>query len=110
MARHLASWGRYPYAPQELHPCAWRDELPPLFQRLAAKGTLPYGNGRSYGDSCLAASGELLQTRQLDRLLAADWEQGLVRAEAGVTLAELLAVAIPRGWFLPVTPGTKFVA
>lgn len=109
MARQLASWGRYPYAPQELHPCAWRDELPPLFQRLAATGTLPYGNGRSYGDSCLAASGELLQTRQLDRLLAADWEQGVVRAEAGVTLAELLAVAIPRGWFLPVTPGTKFV-
>jgi len=109
MARQLASWGRYPYAPQELHPCAWRDELPPLFQRLAAAGTLPYGNGRSYGDSCLAASGELLQTRQLDRLLAADWEQGVVRAEAGVTLAELLAVAIPRGWFLPVTPGTKFV-
>lgn len=111
MARELVSWGRYPYAPQQIHPCAWRDELPALFRRLAAmpQGTLPYGNGRSYGDSCLAASGELLQTRQLSRFIAADWERGLIRAEAGMTLAELLATAIPRGWFLPVTPGTKFV-
>lgn len=111
MSRELASWGRYPYLPQALHPCAWQSELPPLLQHLAAKpqGTLPYGNGRSYGDSCLAASGELLQTRQLNRFLEVDWEQGWVRAEAGMTLAELLAVSIPRGWFLAVTPGTKYV-
>ncbi|MCP1624156.1 FAD-binding oxidoreductase [Pseudomonas nitroreducens] len=111
MARSLASWGRYPYTPQDLHACAWQSELPALLHQLAEnpQGTLPYGNGRSYGDSCLALSGELLQTRQLDRLITADWKTGIVRAEAGVTLAEILAVAIPRGWFLPVTPGTKFV-
>jgi FAD/FMN-containing dehydrogenase len=107
----LCSWGRYPQLPQRRHACAWRDELAGSLSLLAAthQTTLPYGNGRSYGDSCLAASGELLQTRSLDRLLAADWETGVVRAEAGVTLAELIAVALPRGWFLPVTPGTKFV-
>jgi FAD/FMN-containing dehydrogenase len=47
--------------------------------------------------------------RQLDRFISADWEFGLIRAEAGVTLDEVLAIAIPRGWFLPVTPGTKYV-
>lgn len=111
MVRELASWGRYPYLPQERHACAWRDQLPGLLQYLAQQphGTLPYGNGRSYGDSCLAYSGELLQTRQLNRLISTNWETGVVRAEAGVTLAEVLAVAVPRGWFLPVTPGTKFV-
>lgn len=111
MGRELASWGRYPYVAQTRHSCAWREDLPMLLQRLAAapQGTLPYGNGRSYGDSCLAASGELLQMRSLDRFLDVDWEHGLVRAEAGMTLGELLAVAIPHGWFLPVTPGTKFV-
>lgn len=111
MAKELCSWGRYPYALQFRNSCNWRNELPLLLDRLSSgsQGTLPYGNGRSYGDSCLAASGQLLQTRQLDRFLHADWEQGVVQAEAGVTLAELLAVAIPRGWFLPVTPGTKFV-
>jgi len=107
----LCSWGRYPQLPQRRHSCGWRDDLDSTLGQLAEKHqtTLPYGNGRSYGDSCLAASGELLQLRALDRLLSADWETGVVRAEAGVTLAELIAVALPRGWFLPVTPGTKFV-
>jgi FAD/FMN-containing dehydrogenase len=109
MSGELASWGRYPYTPQVRHACAWRADAPGLLRRLADQGTLPYGSGRSYGDSCLAASGELLQTRPLDRFLGADWTQGVVRAEAGMNLAELLAVAIPRGWFLSVTPGTQFV-
>lgn len=70
---------------------------------------LPYGNGRSYGDSCLAASDNVIHMRPLDRMISADWETGRVRAEAGMTLAELLSIAIPRGWFIPVTPGTQLV-
>jgi short-subunit dehydrogenase len=45
----------------------------------------------------------------LDRLVAADWERGIIVAEAGLTLAELIRLALPRGWFPPVVPGTKFV-
>lgn len=107
----LCSWGRYPALPQHRHPCSWRNELASTLHHLSDthQTILPYGNGRSYGDSCLAASGELLQTRALDRLLSADWETGVVRAESGLTLGELIALALPRGWFLPVTPGTKFV-
>jgi FAD/FMN-containing dehydrogenase len=70
--------------------------------------SLPYGNGRSYGDSCLAASDQVLHMRSLDRFIRADWSTGKIRVEAGVTLAEILAAAIPHGWFLPVTPGTQF--
>ena len=70
---------------------------------------LPFGMGRSYGDVCLAASDRVLDMRPLSRFINADWQSGVVRAEAGVTLEEVLALAIPRGWFLPVTPGTKFV-
>lgn len=70
--------------------------------------TLAFGNGRSYGDSCLATSGHVIYTRPLDRLIAADWERGVLRAEAGTTLEQVLEVAIPRGWMLPVTPGTKY--
>lgn len=51
----------------------------------------------------------MLHLRPLDRFIAADWNSGLIRAEAGVTLDEVFALAIPRGWFLPVTPGTRFV-
>lgn len=82
-----------------------------MFGSLAAdRGSiLPFGNGRSYGDSCLAVSDHVLHTRWLNRLIQADWENGVVVAEAGTTLDELLKITMPRGWFLPVTPGTKFV-
>jgi FAD/FMN-containing dehydrogenase len=105
------SWGRYPPVPQRARAAAWRGALPALLASTAKEkgSTLAYGKGRSYGDSCLAASGEVIAMRPLDRLIAADWSSGILRAEAGVTLADILAVAIPRGWFLPVTPGTKFV-
>jgi FAD/FMN-containing dehydrogenase len=71
--------------------------------------TLPFGNGRSYGDSCLAATDHVLSLRGLNRFISADWTTGVLRAEAGVTLGEVLAVAVPRGWMLAVTPGTQFV-
>lgn len=70
---------------------------------------LPAGMGRSYGDVCLNHGNTLLLTRGLDRMLAFDPETGVLRCEAGVTLAEILEFAVPRGWFLPVTPGTRFV-
>jgi FAD/FMN-containing dehydrogenase len=71
---------------------------------------LAYGNGRSYGDSCLNDGGSLILARDgLDRILAFDRETGLVTCEAGVLLDDLLAVVVPAGWFPPVTPGTCFV-
>lgn len=70
---------------------------------------LPYGNGRSYGDACLNDGGLLLATRGLDRFIAFDPASGVLRCEAGVLLSEILALTVPQGWFLPVTPGTRFV-
>lgn len=109
--QRLYSWGHYPAEPQTAHSCFWRDDLPPLFDNLRQQftTTLAYGNGRSYGDSCLAASQHVLHTRELNRFLAIDWHTGVLQAEAGVTLAEILQLAVPHGWFLPVTPGTQFV-
>lgn len=110
MSAPLDSWGRYPRAPQDAHTCSWRSETPDLLRRVVTShgSTLPYGNGRSYGDSCLAASDQVLHMRIQDRFIQVDWQLGTVLAEAGVTLAEILAVAIPQGWFLSVTPGTQF--
>lgn len=70
---------------------------------------LPYGMGRSYGDSCLNEHGTLLHCRGLDHFIAFDEHTGLLHCEAGVTLETILHFAVPRGWFLPVTPGTQFV-
>ncbi len=70
---------------------------------------LPIGAARSYGDVCLNRDAGLICTTRLDRLISADWVNGVIRAEAGLTLDALLKIAIPRGWYPPVLPGTKFV-
>ena len=79
---------------------------------LPSPGTslLAFGRGRSYGDCALNDGGTLLTTRTLDRLIAFDAAAGVLRCEAGVSLGEILAVVVPRGWFLPVVPGTKHVS
>ena len=102
------SWGRHPAIPQTRRALHWRSEIGPALQ-TAEPGTLGWGNGRSYGDSGLAAGGRLLNLRALDRFLAFDRDSGVVRAEAGMTLAELTTVTLPAGWFVPVTPGTAEV-
>lgn len=103
------SWGRYPQiAASRVIPVFWRDELPNLAELELP--VLPYGYGRSYGDSCLNESSILLDMSHLTRFLSFDVEKGLLRCEAGVTLAEILELIVPRGWFLSVTPGTKFVS
>ncbi len=81
-----------------------------LFPEIPPGSTvLPYGNGRSYGDSCLNAGGALLQTRSLDRFIRFDRDTGVLACEAGVLLADILRFAVPAGWFLPVVPGTAYV-
>jgi FAD/FMN-containing dehydrogenase len=70
---------------------------------------LPFGNGRSYGDSCLNDGGLLIHTRGIDRFMSFDRATGRLACESGVLLSEILQVAVPRGWFLCVTPGTQFV-
>lgn len=106
----LYSWGRYPNNPQFSHPNHWQEELKVLLDSMASEygTTLPYGNGRSYGDSCMAASDHVITMRSMDRIVHVDWETGVIIVEAGITLSEVLAATIPKGWFLSVTPGTQF--
>jgi FAD/FMN-containing dehydrogenase len=102
------SWGRYPITQaSEVVPVYWRDQLPDLAS--FEQSILPYGNGRSYGDSCLNDGGVSIDVSHLTNLMAFDEERGLLTCEAGVLLSDVLAFSVPRGWFLPVTPGTKFV-
>jgi FAD/FMN-containing dehydrogenase len=101
------SWGRYPKLEADVVPLSWTTDFP-LPDPPATK-ILPVGAGRSYGDVCLLDQGTLLKTRGMDRLLHFDPATGILRCEAGVTLAEILDFAVPRGFFLPVTPGTKYV-
>jgi len=102
--KNLESWGRYFHYQQKAHSMAWRDEPLP-----SDKTVLPYGLGRSYGDSCLNNDGVLLSSQWLDHFIEFDSVTGKLCCEAGVSLKAILDLTVPRGWFLPVTPGTKFV-
>ncbi|MGA3223876.1 MAG: FAD-binding oxidoreductase [Acidobacteriaceae bacterium] len=101
------SWGRYPKYFAEVRPLFWRDDFPASI--APDTKMLAVGMGRSYGDVCLLQHGTLLQTPNIDRLISFDSQSGVLRCEAGVTLAQILDFAVPRGWFLPVSPGTKYV-
>lgn len=70
---------------------------------------LAFGNGKSYGDSCHNDTGLLIPMREHDAVLSFDPTSGTLTAEAGATLEQLIAHAAPHGYFLPVTPGTRFV-
>lgn len=104
--RDFTSWGRTLAARGR----RWAAATGESFEPAATNGAfLPYGNGRSYGDSCLNDRGTLLDSRGARAILAFDPATGLIEAEAGILLCEIIRHVAPHGWFLPVTPGTQFV-
>lgn len=71
---------------------------------------LAYAKGRSYGDSCLLDKGLLVDTSLYSKIISFDEQTGIITAQSGITLDEILRFSVPKGWFLPVTPGTKYVS
>ncbi len=94
-------WGRGLSATHE-HLFADGDALP-------TKNFLPRGLGRSYGDVCVNDGGALLHSFRRDRLISFDEVHGVLRCEAGASLADIAQVMVPRGWFPSVVPGTRYV-
>jgi FAD/FMN-containing dehydrogenase len=106
--QQVYAWGRLQPRGHVIVPASFADEMVAAIRASDKRPLLCRGLGRSYGDVALNG-GYLLDTTRADHFLAADWEAGVVRAEAGLSLDALLRACVPRGWFLPVTPGTKFV-
>jgi FAD/FMN-containing dehydrogenase len=106
----ITSWGRAVRRPQQVAGPAFRDEIGALVEAGSRGGScLAVGLRRSYGDSCLNSDGVLIETTRLDRFMSFHPASGILRAEAGASLADILALAVPHGFFLPTTPGTRFV-
>ncbi len=101
----LAGWGRHPVGRARVDRSG-EPALPPDGEPVIARGL-----GRAYGDAALPATpgGLVVECTRADRILAFDGDTGRLHCEAGLSLAEILRVFVPRGWFPPVTPGTKFV-
>lgn len=107
--KQYQSWGHYPESsPHFIQSVFWQHD--PIDFKAPNQTYLPYANGRSYGDSCLNNDGTLLDVSPLKRMLLFDEHTGVLRCEAGVTLAEILQIIVPKGWFLPVAPGTQNVS
>lgn len=103
---NLSNWGNYPRIDTNLVSCRSQAGLE---RELALTTTsIPRGLGRCYGDSALNDQ-TVLSCLRMDHMLSFDESSGLLVAEAGVSLSDILDIFLPRGWFLPVTPGTKFV-
>ncbi|MGB9591054.1 MAG: FAD-binding oxidoreductase, partial [Candidatus Kryptoniota bacterium] len=101
----LYGWGRYPRIYSEkIIPYSIKETL---FSVRKAQDILPIGNLRSYGDSAL--NQRVLQMTGFRRFLSFDDSSGILHCESGVLLSDIIDTFLPRGWFLPVTPGTKFI-
>lgn len=113
--RSLSGWGRYPIVQNEVMIPQNRAQLVEAVQQARQHQIGPFigrGLGRSYGDSSLAgpsSGAQVLELPALNGLIAFDNTTGILTAEAGISLAELIRVFLPQGWFVPVTPGTKWV-
>lgn len=105
--RILSGWGQYPKIETDLLQVHSQRKVAEMLSEPGEKSLIARGMGRSYGDSALAA--QTLSTLHLNHLIDFNTDSGEIRCAAGVTLAELLEIFVPRGWFLPVTPGTKWV-
>lgn len=101
----LANWGNYPTILADEIPITNPDHLKQQLAELPF--AMPKGNHRSYGDAGLAT--HLLSCLAMNKILSFDENTGDIWCEAGVTLEQILMEFVPRGWFLPVTPGTKFI-
>ncbi|MEM1275568.1 MAG: FAD-binding oxidoreductase [Pseudomonadota bacterium] len=105
MKQEIWGWGR---APRALCDVVTPRDKAELIAAVAADKLIPRGAGRAYGDAALQPE-RTVSMRHMNHLLAFNDQTGALEAEAGLMLADLLEVFVPRGWFPPVTPGSKFV-
>jgi decaprenylphospho-beta-D-ribofuranose 2-oxidase len=101
----VSGWGRYPKINCNVSSPQTRGEI----ERVVAKGsTIARGGGRAYGDSAISAA-NTIEMRWFDQFSGFDAASGVLSVSTGVQLRDIIQIFLPRGWFLPVTPGTSFV-
>jgi len=104
----IGSWGRIGRRKHAVAKPRFSEEIG-LWNAESAATRLAIGNRRSYSDVCLSDGGKIVDMTGMDRFRSFDPSTGILVAEAGVTLDSILKAFVPRGYFLPVTPGTRFV-
>jgi len=105
MKKQIANWGNYPAMESDEKSFVFENQLEELIRDN--EGFIPRGNGRCYGDASLG--NKTISTLKYDKILSFDTVNGIFDCQSGITLDNVLEVIVPKGWFLPVTPGTKFI-
>jgi FAD/FMN-containing dehydrogenase len=105
MKQQIANWGNYPKMESDVKTFTFTEQLSLLMNSTGH--FIPRGNGRCYGDASLAVT--TISTLNYKRILSFDTVNGEFECQSGLTLDKILEVIVPKGWFLPVTPGTKFI-
>jgi FAD/FMN-containing dehydrogenase len=103
--KQIANWGNYPVIETDEKSFSFHEQLSEMV--VGQEGFIARGNGRCYGDASLEKN--TISTLKYDKILSFDTEKGIFECQAGLTLDRILEVIVPKGWFLPVTPGTKFI-
>ena len=103
MKKIITNWNNYPVVEAQEITFDYEKEI----ASKLAQSSIAHGNGRCYGDASL--SSDVVNTLRYDKVLAFDEVNGIITCQSGILLSDLLQIIVPRGWFLPVTPGTKFI-
>ncbi len=101
----VTNWGNFPVVEKEVKAEDTTEKIKEFIK--SNNGIIARGNGRCYGDASL--SEHIFSTKRLNKLISFDRLNGIFECESGVLLSEVLEVSVPQGYFLYVTPGTKFI-
>ena len=102
----VTNWGNFPVVEKEVKS---EDSLQKIRDFVKSNNEIiARGNGRCYGDASL--SEHIFSTKRLNKFISFDRLNGIIECESGVLLSDILEVVVPQGYFLYVTPGTKFIS
>ncbi len=107
--KSISGWGRYPVVRSRVYRPERLRALRAVLAGAPETTLIARGLGRSYGDPAVNDGGAVVEMTRLDRVRSFDEARGVLHCEGGMSLAAILDCFLPRGWFLPVTPGTRYV-
>lgn len=110
VSRNVSGWGLRPIEQCDVYRPEGLDPLREIVANAPQPNLIARGMGRSYGDASLNSTGAVIATDRLDLMQAFDPESGVLHCQAAVSLADIIEHFLPRGFFFPVTPGTKLIS
>lgn len=103
--KKVTNWGNYPVVKKKI---VSEEDYDKIREFLKSNNeVIARGNGRCYGDAALGEA--IFSTKKLNKFIEFDRLNGILECESGVLLSEILEIIVPQGYFLAVTPGTKFI-